>query len=178
MINNIMFVGGIHGVGKSTVCNKICEELGFKYLSASEVLKWKDINEDEKNKKVQDIPYTQDRLIRGLAMIVEPEYKYVLDGHLCLFNAQGDATRVPIQTFEQINPVAIIVITGNEELIKSRLERRDRKQYDLTSLQRMQELEEEYGKEVANVLGIEYLEASNINTDSVVNKLKTISSPL
>ena len=42
---------GIHGVGKCTICQQICSELNLEYLSASELLKWKAVIEDAKNKK-------------------------------------------------------------------------------------------------------------------------------
>jgi adenylate kinase len=67
MFVNIVFVGGIHGVGKRTIWQYICHELNMKYLSASELLRWEDINEDAKNKKVKDIPLTQNRLVLGLS---------------------------------------------------------------------------------------------------------------
>jgi len=65
MTEKIAFIGGIHGVGKSTICRQICDEIKLEYLSASELLKWKEINEDVKNKKVISRPDTQDRLITG-----------------------------------------------------------------------------------------------------------------
>lgn len=39
MKNDIIFIGGIHGVGKGTLCKRIESELGIIHLSASEVLK-------------------------------------------------------------------------------------------------------------------------------------------
>ena len=73
MFNNIIFIGGIHGVGKSTICHLICSELNIEYLSASELLKWKDINEDAENKKVENIPFTQNRLITGIKETVQKD---------------------------------------------------------------------------------------------------------
>jgi len=35
MLDNITFIGGIHGVGKSTICRQICDEIKLEYLSAS-----------------------------------------------------------------------------------------------------------------------------------------------
>lgn len=63
MLNDITFIGGIHGFGNITICRQICDEVKLEYLSASELIKWKDINEDIQNKKVRNIPATQDRLI-------------------------------------------------------------------------------------------------------------------
>lgn len=76
MYRNIIFVGGIHGVGKSTVCKQVGEKLGIEYLSASDVLKWRDIKADYKDKNVEDIGYTQDKLIVGLNQIIKIDKKY------------------------------------------------------------------------------------------------------
>ncbi|MBK7669563.1 MAG: AAA family ATPase [Sphingobacteriaceae bacterium] len=89
MLENISFVGGIHGVGKSTICKSICGKFNINYLSASEVLKWSKLNTDIKNKKVDDISFTQDLLINGLNEQVNKSEHYILAGHYCLFNKMG-----------------------------------------------------------------------------------------
>lgn len=68
-MKNIIFIGGIHGVGKGTLCEKVCNKLNIKHLSASEVLKWEEISEKE-NKLVKDFTLTQNRLITNLKYIV------------------------------------------------------------------------------------------------------------
>jgi len=40
MNKEIIFIGGIHGVGKGTLCKRIASDLNIIHLSASEVLKW------------------------------------------------------------------------------------------------------------------------------------------
>ena len=154
LFSNISFIGGIHGVGKSTICNSLCSALDIRYLSASEVLKWVDINEDAKNKKVQDIPLTQDRLIAGLINRVEKNQHYLLDGHYCLLNKENKIVKVPFETFEAINPVSLHLIIGIVSEIKSRLELRDKKTYDYQLLDDMQNQEMDYAKEIAKKLGI------------------------
>ncbi|MGX7835966.1 AAA family ATPase, partial [Campylobacter fetus subsp. venerealis] len=71
MFKNITFLGGIHGVGKGTLCSKIKKQLDIEHLTASELLNWKEVNEDPKNKLVADIPDMQDRLIHSLRLKVE-----------------------------------------------------------------------------------------------------------
>ena len=66
MKNDIIFIGGIHGVGKGTLCKRIESELGIIHLSASEVLKWKGFNVDSSDKRVADIDSTQDYLLKNL----------------------------------------------------------------------------------------------------------------
>lgn len=154
LFSNISFIGGIHGVGKSTICNVLCSTLNIRYLSASEVLKWIEINADVKNKKVQNIPLTQDRLINGLIKRVEKDLHYLLDGHYCLMDKNNKIIKVPFETFEAINPVSLHLIVGDIPEIKSRLESRDQKIYDEQLLEEMQACEVNYANEISNKLGI------------------------
>jgi adenylate kinase len=154
LFTNISFIGGIHGVGKSTICNDICDKLGIEYLSASAVLKWADLNMDAKNKKVEDISLTQDRLIAGLINTVKKENHYLLDGHYCLLNKDGSITRVPFVTFEAINPKTLHLIIGDADKIKLRIEERDQRSYDILTLKNMQEQEMAYAKELSAKLNV------------------------
>jgi len=152
IFNNIYFVGGIHGVGKSTICKRLASELDIEYLSASEVLKWNEINTDIKNKRVNDIPNTQDRLINGLKGIILSNKRYILDGHFCLFNKDGIATKIPLETFLSINPITLTIIIGDIEEITLGLASRDKRDYSQESLKYMQDLEETYADNISNAL--------------------------
>ncbi|MCZ2248213.1 MAG: AAA family ATPase [Bacteroidia bacterium] len=154
MFQEIAFIGGIHGVGKSTICRQLCSELNLEYLSASELLKWKDINEDAKNKKVKDIPDTQNRLIVGLNNVIQKGKNYLLDGHYCLLNSNNEVVRIPFETFEKINPFSLNLILGDISEIKKRLETRDNKPYDYALLERLQSEELTYAKQLSKKLGI------------------------
>ena len=154
MINNIAFVGGIHGVGKSTICREICDELKLEYLSASELIKWEVINEDIGNKKIQDISETQNRLIIGLKIINQESNYYILDGHYCLINKENDIVNVPIETFKFMNLFSLNIILGDTTEIKSRLEKRDNLPYSKEFLNEMQERELEYARYLSKTLGL------------------------
>jgi adenylate kinase len=153
-MKQIIFAGGVHGVGKSTLCRQVASALSISYLSASEVLKWGDINTDIKNKKVIDIPDTQKRLLDGLKASVQPDQVYILDGHFCLFNNIGEIIPVPITTFEQINPISLILVTNAVSDIKAALEKRDERTYDAAQLSALQEKEISYAQDVADHLNI------------------------
>lgn len=154
MIDNIAFIGGIHGVGKSTICRKICDEVTLEYLSASDLIKWKDINEDIQNKKVWDISLTQDRLVVGLENRIQKKKYYLLDGHYCLINSENKIVNIPLDTFKLINPFSLSIIIGDIIEIKNRLEKRDNFQYDQELLTEMQESELDYAKYLSKALGI------------------------
>jgi adenylate kinase len=154
MLYNIAFIGGIHGVGKSTICRQICDEVKLEYLSASELIKWKDINEDVQNKKVKNIPATQDRLIIGLTNTVQKNKSYLLDGHYCLLNTENEIVNIPLDTFKSINPISLNIVLGDINEIKDRLEKRDNRPYEQELLTRMQESELNYARHLSKTLGV------------------------
>jgi adenylate kinase len=149
----IVFLGGVHGVGKSTICKSICALAGFDYLSASELIKWLEIS-TQHNKLVKDINDTQDRLITALANHAGASSYYILDGHYCLLNNEGVVTNVPLDTFVKISPIGLGIVVDDPLKIKKRLEERDKHHYDIKHLEIMQENELDYAAYVANHLGL------------------------
>ena len=174
-MNNIIFIGGIHGVGKGTICKELCQSFKFVHLSASKVLKWEDIS-DKRNKKVKNLNTTQDRLIYGLSRIIEPDKKYLLDGHFCLLNSQGKPEKIPENTFKKIKPSAIIIITCDVQTILSRLENRDKMRYSFEILEEMQNLEIEFAQEVSLKLNIPFLNVRTIEDQLLQDFLKDYES--
>jgi adenylate kinase len=153
-LHKIAFIGGIHGVGKSTVCSLVCKELNLGYLSASELLRWKELVENPKAKTVENIPSTQERLIKGLEAHVEKGGSYLLDGHYCLLNGSGEITNVPIETFQQINPLSLHIVIGDPSEVKRRLESRDNISYDLELLRMLHQQELQYAQELSTTLSV------------------------
>lgn len=172
MATQIIFIGGIHGAGKGTVCRSICSAHNFTHLSASDLLKWQEVSADEKNKKVADIQNTQDRLIVGLNAAIKEGEQYLLDGHFCLLNSSGKPEKVPTETFIQIAPVAIVVVIDAVQLIIDRLDQRDRKRYEFETLNQLQLLEVQYAKEIASMLSVPFISIENGNPRELVKFIK------
>jgi len=174
MLNNIIFIGGIHGVGKSTICQNICRDLNMEYLSASELLRWEDINDDAKNKKVKDIPFTQNRLIAGLSHIIQKGKYYLLDGHYCLLNEEGEVEKISIDVFMQINPKVLCLIIGNIKEIKTRLDLRDNKNYNFALLEQLQNSELDHAKELSVALKVPLYIEESADAMNILNHLSKI----
>lgn len=169
-MGKLIFVGGIHGVGKGTICNKICDQTNFSHLSSSDVLRWNEISE-KNNKRVVSIANSQKRLIEGLEELRQTHKSYLLDGHFCLFNEHGDIKTVSQNTFDLINPEAIVVVTDSINIILSRLNQRDGRNYNTLVLEEMQEMELIQGRSIALTLGIPFLEIKNGKYQSLLDLL-------
>lgn len=151
MSKNIIFLGGIHAVGKSffASCVKSNNDK-IQVLSCSDVLKWK----DPKEKEVTNVVANQDLLIANLKKIVDIDQPYLLDGHFCLMNKENEIEKVPLHIFESINPAFIILLYEDIDIVAKRLFERDGKEYDIEKLENLQKMEKEWATDVADVLSI------------------------
>lgn len=169
----IVFVGGVHGVGKGTICKELAKQFDFLHLSASEVLKWNEIS-DLKNKKVKDFITTQDRLLINLNLIIEPNKKYLLDGHFTLFNLDGQPKKIDESTFVGIKPKSIILCTCKPEKIYKRLKQRDNSIYKLSILEKMQKMEIEHAKYISEKLNMPLFTVVDGDASSTFDHLKKL----
>lgn len=148
---HIVFVGGVHGVGKSTFANSIREKFpNMECLSCSTIIKW----ENPVNKEVEDVSETQNTLLSNLSYFIDQDKSYILDGHFCLLTEQGAIERVPIDVFEAISPSMIVVLKEEPCTICKRLAERDSHYYSIELISEFQEKELNSAIEVAESLGI------------------------
>lgn len=158
--SDIIFIGGIHGVGKGTVCKEIASKTDYIHITASELLKWNEISIDN-NKFVKNIISTQERLIIGLNRIIQKNVKYLLDGHFCLLDLNGLPSKISEDTFDKINPKIIVIVSGDIDKIAKRLKDRDAMIYDFDILNKLQQMEIEYAKYLSKKYSIPYVEIRN-----------------
>ena len=168
-MKNIIFFAGIHGVGKNFILNNVRFSKPITHLTASDVLKWKEISDNPDDKKVVSISDTQDILITNLQKIVKDNQYYILDGHLILLNKNGKIERIPEETFFKINPKVLIVKTAEPTDIQQRLRQRDNKEWDISNITLMQEEEIAYAREIALKLDIPFYQIEDNQEDLLIS---------
>lgn len=151
----IIFVGGVHGVGKTTACTRAAKLLGLNCYSSGEVI------QSEKaemvlttDKSVFDIKGNQSLLIQGLCRRCKNQDKTILlDGHFCLLKSDGAFQEISVDVFGALNLQGIVVFQDVPLAISQRLIDRDKIFLDSNVLENLQKLE----------LAQAHLVASNLN---------------
>ncbi|BFT76142.1 ATP-binding protein [Paenibacillus sp. P36] len=151
---NLIFIGGIHGVGKTSLCKLLSKEYNIPSYSASKLISDAKNIEFADNKRVKDIDNNQEILIRALNQIDINSKFILLEGHFCLINEFGQITRIPKQTFYNLYPKAFILLKESVEEISTRLRNRDAQLFNKSFLESFQEEEIAYAKEVSQSLQI------------------------
>jgi adenylate kinase len=163
MNKSIFFIGGIHGVGKTTLCQFLSDKLPLNHYSASDLIKKYTQIDFPKNKHIKDISGNQDILISALDEFLEPNENCILDGHFCLLNSAGEITKIPLSTYIEMKPKAIICLFDDVNVIYERLVGRDRHGHDIEMLEKFQSDEIEYSRQVADHLDVPYFSGNPIS---------------
>lgn len=171
----IIFIAGVHGVGKTTLCNNLVARFNIEHFSASNLIAKEKQEEHLRSKQVENIVGNQDYLVVSLNKYFNSTKWYLLDGHFCLLNKDNEITRIPYSTWEGIAPSAILVLVDKPENIYVRLNSRDSIRHNLSLLKFFQEQEILYAEYVRDKLSIPYLMSNPIeNKDEIFNFIESL----
>jgi len=150
---SMLFVGGVHGVGKSTICQKAFGPLGYQCKTSSSLIAAHGKRVDKK-KRVSDVSDNQVALLEQLQSAKEQYCRLLLDGHFTLINSQGQIEPIDPTVFETMKPGRLILIKGDAEEISRRLAARDGNKWDSSFLKTFQSAEEEHARYVSEKIQV------------------------
>ncbi|EGZ6889714.1 ATP-binding protein [Vibrio cholerae] len=121
-MKKLVFVSGIHGSGKGTLCRSLSKISGIKSYSASDLIK---NNSDyiEDSKFVDKAEKNQSALLLGISSLKDK--KILLDGHFCLLNSNMEIVAIDYAVFDLMNISLVIFVECDPEEIRYRLIKRD-----------------------------------------------------
>ena len=160
----MIFISGVHGVGKGFFCDLVNKELDIETYTASDLIaKGKNIVFDS-NKLVTDVEDNQHYLLAAIKELKENGSNFILDGHFCLTDKDtGKPTRISLETFTNLNPDIIILLTEKPEVISQRRKERDGLDVTPESIAEFQNMENQYAQEVAELLGAKFFILTGTN---------------
>lgn len=152
----VIFIGGVHGVGKTFFCQRITQQVNIEFYSASELISEMKQEQFAKDKKIKDIDGNQDYLVMSIRHLNETTSNYLLDGHFCLLDSNCEMHRIPYKKFKNLQIKAIVVFFDFPETIAERL-KRDGVWHNTATIETFQQEEIEYARGVADSLGIPFI---------------------
>lgn len=138
----VIFVAGVHGVGKTTLCAGVASRMELTHRSASQLIREKKESAIARNSKtVADIPGNQELLIEAVRRISQSGQTLLLDGHFALLNSAGKAQPLPTKVFADLGIDGIVLVHDRPSSIVAKLRQRDGDLIggnDIASLQAME----------------------------------------
>lgn len=139
-MSKILFLAGVHGVGKSTLAEFLSNETGMQFYSSSELIRAEKRAPVDSGKSVVDPEDNQNYLINAIIKIIANRESLILDGHFTLWGSNS-IFNVPISLFERLPIAGSVVLFEEPEIICSRLRERDSKEWEVSDISHRQEME-------------------------------------
>lgn len=170
----LVFLGGVHGVGKSTLSNELAAALGGSAASASTLIKEARSGEVTWNseKYVSGIQDNQRLLVTAVERRVREGLPFVLDGHFVLKNTAGEIERLAVDVFKALAPELLVILTDNPTNIIARLKQRDHVTHDAAALEEMQTAEKAHAQYLGKELGVDVVEIAVEDLANAVFRVK------
>ncbi len=150
----MVFISGVHGVGKSYFCDLVKKRLDINSYSASTLIAERKHKGFSPDKLIPDIDDNQRYLLDAVKELRAQDKEFILDGHFCLLNGEGIVTRISLNTFTTLKPDAIILLTEDPVVIAERRSRRDGIAHSPNDIKAFQDEEQAYATEVAKLLDV------------------------
>ena len=152
-MRQIIFLAGIHGVGKSTLAKQLTDRTGIECFSASDLIRAEKNSPVDKSKSVLDPDSNQSLLLDAITTHTPKVSHFILDGHFTLWN-NDKIFKVPLDVFEQLPLAGILILTNSSELIRSRLNERDDVYWELADISQKLKEEIDRGLFIAHSIGL------------------------
>jgi adenylate kinase len=131
-MNPTVFIGGVHGAGKTTFSRDLAPLLGASHVTAGALIRETASTSDTVTvgiggKAVPDVDANQLLLLRGLELLKARigSRPVLLDGHFVLLDATGAVAEIPLAVYEAIAPIAVLLVEADAGTIHRRLVKRD-----------------------------------------------------
>jgi adenylate kinase len=152
---SLIFLAGVHGVGKGFLGAPAASTLGISHFTASQIIR------EEKgqvtwgaDKKTADLDDNQSALIRGVTRKRLTCREVLLDGHFVLRNSEGRLTPLEKFVFKELQLAGVVLLTEETQIIVDRIERRDGCKIDASEIFELAEAEYTHARKVCDELKI------------------------
>ena len=123
---SVIFLAGVHGVGKGFLGTQVAKSLGIEHFTASQLIR------EEKgrvtwgtDKRVAELDDNQSALVHAVLQRLEAGQDMLLDGHFVLRGASGELVRLAEKVFADLRLSGVVLLAENPVTIAERLMGRD-----------------------------------------------------
>ncbi|MDD2468893.1 MAG: ATP-binding protein [Desulfobulbus sp.] len=153
-IRRVVFVAGVHGVGKGYFCDRLSLLIDGEHVTASSLIKGR--KELGESKAISGIDANQAMLIEELGKLDVSKPFVLLDGHFCLYNKLYEIQPINRFLFKELNVAYIVMLICDPSVILNRLVQRDNNVSNLSMhhLEKLQNAEVEHARLVSGMLNV------------------------
>lgn len=155
----VVFVGGVHGVGKSTCCAQVAQLAGCVHVTASEIIRRERSQAiASAGKLVADVDGNQRLLIRGFhtLRVQTGTTPVLLDGHFAMRDGLGEIQSASVDVFRSLAIDRVVCLADEPSAIAARIQQRDGTASVVREIAELQDAELRHARLVAVALAVPF----------------------
>ncbi|MEG0835768.1 MAG: ATP-binding protein [Christensenellaceae bacterium] len=152
MTGSTIFVAGVYGTGKSTMCSALSERVRIPAFSAGDLISTINGERYGANKAVVDKDGNQILLAKRVRELHHEHGEIILAGHFCIFDTANRVEVLPESVYSALNITRIILLETDVQTIIAHLRRRDKKNYLEENISTLIEREHEQSEKISKQL--------------------------
>ena len=172
MRDGIVFVAGIYGVGKSTLCEKLGHSIGIPCFSAGDLISALNGETYGRNKAVVNKERTQDILVAAVRDRLQKDKTFILAGHFCIFDKSFNVERLPESVFSLMPISKVVLLESDVTKVCENLRYRDSRCYPLDALKSLKQCEKMQCEKITKQLGLPLYIHQMLFDDSDVQQVR------
>lgn len=150
-----IFLGGVHGVGKSFFAAQVPAGFGIVHKSASGLIKEERAKPNwGTDKRVEGAAGNQLLLAAAVKKKNDEGVRLILDGHFVLKGRDGEPIYLGADVFSALNLRAVVLLEADPQVIAQRLCERDAREESVEELRRFIDAEHRQAQMVCETLNI------------------------
>ena len=169
-MKKIILITGIHGVGKSYLCDKIKAMSDIPVYTASTLIKMHGV-ESDRQKRVENAHDNQNLLKFSIENYIVDDF-FILDGHTCLLD-KNSAIEDISPSLEDLNIIGVISVVDKILSIQEKLKLRDDLKLDIEFLKEFQARDSKSACDYARKKNIPFIQ---VESDEIESAFKFISA--
>ncbi len=153
----IIFIAGIHGVGKTFLGAPVAQQLGIRHATASQLIREeRGLQSWGADKRVSGLDENQAALISATKRLRSSGQKLLLDGHFVLRGTNGEFNEIAPQVFCDLQIGAVLLLEADIDVVIERLRVRGDTSWTPLELRTLAEREEVHARRVSSALGVAF----------------------
>lgn len=171
----IIFVAGVHAVGKTYLGAPAAKKMGLRYATASQLIREeRGLQSWGGDKRVVGIDENQAALISAINRLRSSGEKLMLDGHFVLRGANGEFSEINLHIFRDLQIGAVLLLQASTDVVIERLRARGDSSWTESELQIFSELEATHANRIADQLGVAFTSLCSPSQEEFENAVCTI----
>ena len=173
-----LFVAGVHAVGKTYLLQPVCEQLGYRHATASQLIREQRGQPNwTVSRQVDSVDENQQALVAAVDRLRAEGQTLVLDGHFVLRTGVNQHQAIDADVFAKLQLKSVLLLEAPPDVVAERLAQRGDDTWTIDEIATFAALEHAHAQAVCQHLGVPLVTLTMPTVEQATQALHGLASP-